>query len=182
MPTAYALGMTPITGVAVPIALPDRLARIRRRWDHAAALGARSHVTTLYPFTPVASLTPEHRRELAAIAARIQPFEVRFRHVRRWPGVVWIQPEPDDGFRALTKALVARWPDFLPYEGVHDEVIPHLTIAESETAALDAIESQVAAALPFSARATALELWRQDATERWYPHWRVPLGGRTPRG
>jgi 2'-5' RNA ligase superfamily len=166
----------PITGVAVPIALPGALARLRRHWDFAASLGARSHVTVLYPFVPVASLTPDVRRDLEAIARTVEPFDVRFETVRWFDTVVWLDPIPAEPFRRLTAALVARWPDHPPYGGVHDEVIPHLTITESDDAPLEAIAAAAQAALPIVARATALELWRQDETEHWHPHWRVALG------
>jgi 2'-5' RNA ligase len=170
--------MEPITGIAVPIRLPPRLARLRRRWDYAAGVGAGSHVTALYPFMPVADLTPDVRRELAAIAALVAPFEVRFARAQRWDTVVWLAPEPAEPFRALTEAISARWPAYPPYGGVHDVVIPHLTVTESDDAPLEAIAAAAAADLPFTARARALELWRQDESERWHPHWRMPLGDR----
>lgn len=172
--------MEPITGVVVPIPVPAALDRLRRRWDLAASLGMRSHITTLFPFLPLSALSPDVRDTLAAIAARVEPFDVRFERVRRWPGVVWIDPEPSQPFRTLTDALVAAWPAYPPYGGVHDEVIPHLTIVESDEAPLDEIETVALTALPFTARASTLELWREDEAEGWHPHWRLPLGGAGP--
>ncbi len=133
-------------------------------------------MTALYPFMPVADLTPDVRRDLATIAASVAPFDVRFARARRWDTVVWLEPEPDQAFRALTAAIAAHWPAYPPYGGVHDEVIPHLTITESDEAPLEKIEAAAMAGLPFTARASALELWRQDESERWHPHWRMPLG------
>ena len=51
------------------------------------------------------------------------------------------------------------------------------TTIESDTAPLEEVETAVRLNLPFEARATRLELWRQDAAGRWHPHWRFPLGG-----
>jgi hypothetical protein len=169
-------GSTPPTGIAVPFSVPPGIAALRRRWDRAAALGARPHVTVLYPFLPAVELRTADRAVLARIAADVPSFEVRFRTVRQFDGVVWIEPEPSDPFRTLTDAVVARWPDWPPYRGQFDVVIPHLTVAESATAPLEAVAEAAMAHVPFTRTATALELWRQDDHGRWHPHWRLRLG------
>lgn len=166
------------SGIAVPIALPPAVARIRRRWDLAASLGARPHVTVLFPFLPRAELTPAVRADLVAVARTVQPFTVRFASSRRFDGVVWLEPEPAEPFQHLTSVAVARWPDWPPYAGLFETVIPHLTVAESGTAPLDELEAAVQAALPFTSRASHLETWFQDPAGRWRPRWRIPLGVR----
>lgn len=123
-------------------------------------------------------LTRQVRADLAAIARTVEPFEVRFTAVRRFDDVIWIEPEPATGFLALTAAVVARWPDWPPYGGIFDDVIPHLTVAESAAAVGRNVEAAIAAALPFTRRARTLEVWRQDQARRWRPHWRLPLGVR----
>jgi 2'-5' RNA ligase len=167
------------SGLAVPIAIPTALARLRDRYDRAAAQGAQPHVTVLFPFLPCPTLDDTVRERLRAIAAAVGPFEVTFRRVRRFDdGVVWIEPEPAEPFRRLTAAVVEAWPDFPPYEGRFDEVIAHLTVVEADAgdAPLEAIEAEAAAVLPFTSRADHLELWCQDPTGRWTPRWRLPLG------
>ncbi len=168
----------PPSGIAVPIALPPGLAAIREGWDLAASLGAQPHVTALYPFAPAADLTADVRDGLAAIAATVEPFVVRFERARRFPGVVWVEPDPDGPFVALTHAIASRWPAWPPYGGLFDTVIPHLTIAESEAAPVDEVVAAVEAGLPFEAMAERLELWLQDEVGRWRPHWAFPLGVR----
>lgn len=168
----------PPSGIAIPISVPAPMARIRRRWDLAASLGARPHVTILYPFLPGSLLTARVRADLAAIARSVEPFEVYFGAVRRFDDVIWIEPEPAVPFRLLTAAVVARWPECPPYGGIFADVIPHLTVAESATAVRQDMEATIAAALPFARRATTLEVWRQDEARRWHPHWRLPLGVR----
>ena len=171
----------PPSGLAVPARLPAGLARLRRRHDRAASAGAQPHVTVLYPFIPCASLTPDVRDELAVVAAGVDPFTVWFTAVRRFEGVVWIEPEPADPFLALTAAVVARWPDYPPYGGIFDSVVAHLTIAEFDVAPLAEIEAEAARYLPFSAAAERLELWCQDDLGVWRPRWRWPLGHGGPR-
>ncbi|MFI5226249.1 MAG: 2'-5' RNA ligase family protein [Candidatus Limnocylindrales bacterium] len=167
------------TGIAVPIRIPARLARLRRRWDTAALAGARAHVTVLFPLAPVGRLGPADRAALATIAQRVDPFEVRFERVRRFDGeLVWIEPDAAEPFLRLTADVVDRWPAFPPYGGRFETVIPHLTVVESETAPLESIEAEARAVAPFSARATRMELWRQDDAGRWHQHWVLPFGVR----
>lgn len=168
----------PSSGIAIPISVPAPIARIRRDWDLAASLGARPHVTILYPFMPESMLTAQVRADLAAIAQTVEPFEVRFTAVRRFDDVLWVEPKPAAPFRLLTAAVVARWPDWPPYGGIFDDVIPHLTVAESAAAVRQDVGATVASALPFTRRASTLEVWRQDEAQRWRPHWRLPLGVR----
>lgn len=166
------------SGIAIPIVLPSVVARVRRQWDLAASRGARPHVTVLFPFLPEADLTPAVRADLAVIATSVEPFSVRFTGVRRFDGVLWLEPEPAEPFRRLTAAAAARWPDWPPYGGLFDTVIPHLTVVESDTAPLHDLEPIIAAALPFTGRATHLETWFQDPAGRWRPRWRIALGNR----
>jgi hypothetical protein len=168
----------PPSGIAVPIALPPGLAKIRERWDLAASLGAQPHVTALYPFAPATGLTDMVHDDLARIAGAVEPFAVRFERARRFPGVVWVEPVPDGPFVALTAAIATRWPDWPPYGGLFDTVIPHLTIAESVDAPLDEVAAAAEAELPVEGRADRLELWLQDAAGRWRPHWAFPFGVR----
>jgi 2'-5' RNA ligase len=172
----------PPSGLAIPIRLPTALARVRDRWDRAARAGARPHVTVLFPFLPLAGLTPAVRAALADIAGMEEAFDLRFVRIRRFDdGLVWAEPEPVDPIVRLTQAVAGTWPAYPPYGGLFETVIPHLTIVESMEAPLEEIESGARGAVPFEARATRLELWRQDDGGRWRPHWRLPLGRPGPR-
>jgi len=168
----------PISGVIVRITLPLALERVRRRHDIAAASGAPAHVTLLFPFLPVTQLTLDVRRELAEIAGSIRPFEVRLTEVGRFPGVVYLAPEPAAPFAELTASIVARFPDYLPYGGAYPAVIPHLTLTESDEAPLDAIADAAARSLPFTRHVSAIELLTEDRAGPWHRHWQIPLGVR----
>jgi 2'-5' RNA ligase len=174
MPTAG-----PVSAVVVRVALPEALANIRRRHDPASANGIPAHVTLLFPFIPVARLAPAVRRELATVAGSVAPFDLRFGEVGRFPGVVYLAPEPADTFVSLTASIVSRFPDFPPYAGTHAEVVPHLTLTDASEAPLDAVAGAARHWLPFTRRVSALELLVEDGTGRWCRHWRLPLGGPT---
>jgi 2'-5' RNA ligase len=171
-------GPEPISALAVPFTLPPELARVRPRWDYAAQTGIGPHVTIQFPFLPCADLGPRERAELAALARAVPAFDVRFEQVRRFPDLVWVQPEPAEPFARLTAAVVARWPSHPPYEGAFDLVIPHLTVVESDVADLEAIEALARRSTPFARRAQRMELWCQDGAGRWRTRWRMPFGVR----
>ena len=164
------------SAVIVRVPIPAAIERIRRRWDRAARLGVPSHVTILFPFLAPDDLDGRVRRELAAIAARHEPFRVRFERVGRWPGVTVLAPEPAAPFADLTADVAARFPDYPPYEGAFDEVIPHLTIAENAEAPLDEIAGAAADSLPFEHPVNGLAVLVETAEGRWHGHWRIPLG------
>ena len=168
----------PASAIVVRVPVPRALERSRRRWDWAAGVGVPAHVTVLFPFLPVGRLGAEVRGGLAAIAAAHEPFDVRFSRVGRFPGVVYLAPEPSGPFTRLTEAVVAGYPDFPPYGGAFDEVIPHLTIAESEVAPLDEVATAAGAILPLERRVWAIEVIVEGGDGRWRSHWRIRLGIR----
>ena len=168
----------PASAVVVRVPVSGALERARRQWDWAAGVGVPAHVTILFPFLPVARLTPEVRRSLAAIAATHEPFEVRFARVGRFPSVVYLAPEPSAPFASLTDAVVARFPEYPPYEGAYDVVIPHLTLVESVEAPLDGIAEAAEPHLPFTRRVSTIEVLVEGPDAHWHSRWRIPLGVR----
>ncbi|HUG47618.1 MAG TPA: 2'-5' RNA ligase family protein [Candidatus Limnocylindria bacterium] len=168
--------------IIVPVELPVAVRRLRDRMDHAAALGVPAHVTLLFPFVPPDQLDDEGRRKLAGIVAREQAFPFSLARVGRWPDVVYLAPEPDEPFRRLTAALAEAFADYPPYEGVHDEVVPHVTIVESPRPDyLAAAEHALPAMLPI--RDVAREAWviGHPPGQPWRTHLRLPLGAPAGR-
>ncbi len=168
----------PASAIVLRVPVPPGLERLRRRWDTAARAGIPAHVTILYPFVPASDLAAADRSTLALVARRVEPFEVSFRRVGRFPTVVYLSPEPSAPISTLTDAVVASYPDRLPYGGAFEEVVPHLTVTEAETAPFDEIALDAARWLPFTFRATALEVLVESTGGRWRRHWRLPLGIR----
>ncbi|MES1246494.1 MAG: 2'-5' RNA ligase family protein [Actinomycetota bacterium] len=120
------------------------------------------HVTVLYP-------CPGEPLELAKVLEPFDQFDVTFARLDRFPGVLWLAPEPAEPFVTLTEAVVSRFPDWQPYGGVYKSVIPHLTLAQSS---LDDVAVQVEPLLPLASRVESVVLyrsvdgvhWREDAT------------------
>jgi 2'-5' RNA ligase len=177
--TLSSMAMTqPASAIVVRVKVSRALERARRQWDWAAGVGVPSHVTIVFPFMPVARLTPDVRRLLVAIAAAHEPFDVRFARVGRFPGVVYLTPEPSAPFSRLTEAVVARFPEYPPYDGAFDVVIPHLTLVESAAAPLDGIAEAAEHHLPFTRPVSSLEVLVEGTDARWHSHWRIRLGVR----
>jgi 2'-5' RNA ligase len=157
------------------------------RRDHAVeavALGIPFHVTLLYPFAPRGELTDELLSETGAFFAGRRPFEFELTHIATWPRVVYAVPEPDDELRDLMHALFARFPQWPPYGGIHDEVVPHATLGEEVDAAAvcDEIEHRVAPLLPRRCQARDVALLEEFEPERWRERERFPLGGQAKAG
>ena len=115
------------------------------------------------------------RADLGQIAAAAEPFDLRLGRIGRFPGVVWLAPEPAAPFAALTDAVAARWPDRRPYEGAHDRVIHHLTVADGAPDGARRFERTVAAGLPLRDRVTDLTLAVRESGS-WFARARFSLG------
>jgi 2'-5' RNA ligase len=120
---------------ALIVAVPEAEAfvgAIRRVHDWSAGVGVPAHITILFPF---AAPDQVDESELAAVFGTHSSFDFELSSVERFEaGVTWLRPTPSEPFLALTDAVARRWPEYLPYEGVHETVIPHLTVAEIDVA------------------------------------------------
>jgi 2'-5' RNA ligase len=152
--------------VPVPEAEPH-VGDLRLRHDPMAALGVPAHVTVLFPFA-----APEDvdEPEVAELAAAHAPFRFELAEVRRFgDDVTYLAPEPAAPFSALTEAAAARWPAYPPYEGVHEVVVPHLTVA------LGVVDLDLE--LPISCAARELDLLEESSDGRWSIRACYALGG-----
>lgn len=165
------------SAVVVPVPqVEPQVSPFRDRFDSSAAQGMPAHVTALYPFLPEPSLTAEVLDELRGLCSRLDAFEVEFVRTQRFPGVLYLEPEPADAFRELTRAIAKRWPEAPPYGGVHEDVVPHLTVAVADDSTLDAVEMELVVRLPRAAVLTAARLYVFDGT-RWQPGQELPFHG-----
>jgi 2'-5' RNA ligase len=135
----------------------------RDRYDPAAGWGVPAHVTVLYPFLPLEQLDRAARAALRAIAGGVPAFDVDLvRTATFGDEVLWLDPDPAEPFRALTRAVGDHFPSALPYGGAHggfDDVVPHLTVADHPpTPDLAEARTAVARALPVRAEVRELTL------------------------
>jgi hypothetical protein len=151
------------SAVLVPVpAAEQAVSGHRGRLDPAAAWGVPAHVTVLYPFVPPSEITAAVISDLAAAVKSVSAFDCEFA-ATAWFGeqTVWLAPQPDEPFRALTRAVSAAFPGYPPYGGAHDDPIPHLTVGDRPAGGvgeLRAAEADVLRWLPIRARISRLWL------------------------
>jgi 2'-5' RNA ligase len=134
-----------------------------------------AHVTALYPFLPDERLTGAVVGRLRELCTALPVLDVRFRRTARFPGVLYLDPEPAGELRELTASIAERWPEAPPYGGRFAEVVPHLTVAQGAgDDVLDEIEAEVLRRLPVRTRLATACLYVFDG-ERWRPRARLPF-------
>jgi 2'-5' RNA ligase len=165
------------SAIIVPVQVPVPVNLLRNRMDPSAAQGVPAHVTLIYPFMPPALLKDDVRRRVEQIIAAEDAFPFVLSSVQRWPNVVYLAPEPAEPFRRLTAALSQAFPDYPPYSGVHENVVPHLTVAQDvPDDYYAAAEHALPGMLPI--RDVAREAWLIGHTpdQPWHTLWRLPFG------
>jgi hypothetical protein len=81
--------------------------------------------------------------------------DVTFRRAARFPGVLYLDPDPAGPLRGLTVTVAEEWPQAPPYAGAFASVVPHLTVAQSaDERALDEAERDIRGELPITASLT----------------------------
>ena len=160
--------VTGSTGIVITVPESDELVRaVRERYDPALAFGVPPHVTVLFSWLSQPSVTDEQLAALAELAAATPAFDAALTHVGRFPGVAWLAPRPSEPFRALSRAVWARWPQTPPYEGRFADPAPHLTVADGQPdEVLDAVERELGSRLPVPFKVDALTLLCFDG-RRW---------------
>ena len=165
---------------AVIVAVPEAelaVGELRLRHTYDAPLGIPPHVTLLFPFVPAVELTEEVEERLARLLGAAPAFELAFARPARWPELVYLEPEPSEPFSRLTEAIAAEWPEHPPYEGEHETMIPHLTVAESEDGRLlDEIAAGLEPHLPIELRVREAQLYAEGDDGRWRERRHFPLG------
>lgn len=137
----------------------------RDRLDPSARAGVPAHVTVLFPFLDESLIDDDAFAAIGEVIGRHRPFEARFEHCGRFPGILYLVPEPDLPFRRLTEAIADRWPETSPFGGRFDEVVPHLTIAQGQDdAVLEEAEAALRSRLPVTARVSSVDLMVHDGT------------------
>jgi len=146
----------------------------RTRYDNAD-LGVPAHVTLLIPFFPRERVDAALIAELRELFASQPAFPFALPRVERFPGVVWLAPEPAEPFRRMTELIVGRYPGYPPYEGAHDEIVPHLTVALGDEVLQDEVEAALTRRLPVEAHAREVTLLVEDETGHWETSEQFPL-------
>jgi 2'-5' RNA ligase len=165
---------------ALVVAVPEAEALVgkwRTKHDWSAQRGVPAHITLLFPFVPAEEVDEQLIDDLRDLFCPQPAFSYRLSRVERFPEVAWLAPDPSDPFKALVALIVSRYPDYPPYEGVHVDVVPHLTVAEGGPALQDEVDAALTPSLPIAAEARAVTLLVEDTSGHWRTGQEFPLEG-----
>ena len=161
----------PQTGlvVCVPEA-EERFGALRQRFDPQAQLGVPAHITVLFPFMEPEAIGAAEHAALAAVFAEVSQFRITLAHVRRFPVTTYLALEKPEPFVALTTAVVRQFPEYPPYGGAYESIIPHLTVADGDAAAAVEVEFSLKQMMeshgPVSALCTSVSLL-ENSSGQW---------------
>lgn len=135
--------------------------RHRLALDVAARYGVPAHVTVTYPFKPVVDLDDADHDVLEWLVGAFAPFVLSASRTDWFADtVLFVALDDPRPVTALTEAVTRAFPDFPPYGGVHDEVVPHLTVGHDQPReVLAAAEREVRPWLPLAFEVAQVELW-----------------------
>lgn len=150
-----------------------------RAYTKAGVDGMRPHITLHVPFVPAERLDVAVEARLRGVLAQSQPFDYELERLERFAdGLLYLAPEPARPFIELALALQDEVPDSPRYDGAHDVIIPHGTIAASEDSELLArIATDVEPHLPLECRVDEVTLVERGPDLRWHLRAGFPLGG-----
>ena len=142
------------------------MAELRLAHDSSAPLGVPAHITILFPFAAADEVDEE---ALEAVIGAHEAFAFDLTTVEHFADVVtYLAPVPAEPFVELMRAVEARWPEYPPYGGLHDDPIPHLTVGECRL--------ELALPLPLACRADEVLLIEENAPGgQWLVRRRFPL-------
>lgn len=133
----------------------------RQRHDAACKDGIPAHITLMYPFALPDAIATKDIQTLEAVIAGVAPFTATLADTG-WFGdaVLFLRPSDPAPFIGLTRDVQAAFPDWRPYGGAFERIVPHLTIGDDgQTAQLGEAEWDVTARLPIIQKIDAVEWW-----------------------
>ena len=120
---------------------------------------------------------------LAETMSSEEPFSLVLDRLERFPkGVLYLALDApsEQRVRRLSARVVDAFPGCIPYEGEHQDPVPHLTVAFGDANALDRVEAEIWAAnrlhLPLVVQVAAVTVMEMTEGGTWVRAHEVPLG------
>ena len=131
----------------MPPTNPPKITGVVLMVPEARTITPFAHVTILAPFGKDQDPTPGELADVEEFFANEAPFDFQLTQVCTFPdGTCYLSPEPAGRVSRLTHALHQVFPEYPPYEGRFDIVVPHLTIPENATVGSLPIQAHARAA------------------------------------
>lgn len=152
-----------VTALVIPVREAETLVRQRALQVTPELLprdrGVAAHVTLLAPFMDPGRVDEGVVAELERFFGDVTAFGFELTAVCEFPGgAAYLSPEPAALFRRLTQGLHHLFPEFPPYGGQFDEVVPHLSVPLAPGENTESLRTDLTARLPIEAHATEATL------------------------
>ena len=116
---------------------------LRARFDACAALGVPAHIAVLFPFMAAERIDAEVLQGIRTALDGAPAFGFVLAGVARFAATAYLEPDPAEPFIDLTERLVRRFPDFPPFSGEFETIVPHLTAAHGDAAQADLAHAEL---------------------------------------
>ena len=174
-----AVSTLPETALITRVPEAERyISHYRQRFDPSARRNVPAHVTILYPFMAPTLVDAGVIAALQRVVESVPCFDYRMAKTQRFPVALYLEPEPDEPFSALIDGIFRAFPDYPPFEGKFDTIVPHITVAHGDEPLLCEIEVELRIALPAAgvrARCSEVVLI-ENSSGRWEPMHTFALG------
>lgn len=157
----------PITGIVIPVREAETLVRSRMMQVQPTLLprdrSTIAHITLLAPFFSLDRIDDALVHRLTRFFSDVTPFGYALTEVCAFPsGIAYLAPEPAASFRRLTAELHHEFPEFPPYGGAFDEIVPHLTVPLPPGETLEDLEESLRSTLPIHTQAVEAVLMQVE--------------------
>jgi 2'-5' RNA ligase len=166
---------------ALVVAVPGASAAVdrwrERTLDAKPSAGVPPHVTILSPFAAPDDVTEPLVEDLRALLLGFPSFDLVLDTAARFAAMLWLEPTPSEPFARMTRAVWDAYPDYPPYGGEFDTIVPHLTVAAGDPRTLDEAEADVRRSLPITGRVREIVLLEADepSSASWVARATFPL-------
>ena len=144
------LSGSPMPETAFIVRVPEAEAcvnALRERFDVSVQLGVPAHITVLVPFMSPDLVTDTVLQDAQDALSQEPSFAFSLERVARFPATTYLAPEPAEPFIEITRALVRRFPEYPPFSGQHESIVPHLTVANGNAEVAETVTVELEALL-----------------------------------
>jgi 2'-5' RNA ligase len=156
------------SAIIIPIPEAEPLVGpLRLQYDRSARCGVPAHITVLYPFCSIQAAVSQ-MEVLRELSQSIDKFTFSLIEVRQFLATAYLHPDKSETFVRITKTFAQRWPDCKPYGGTHNDIVPHLTVADRvDSHTLSVVEVVLRRQLPVDCVAAETWLLTSDDAGVW---------------
>jgi 2'-5' RNA ligase len=144
---------------------------LRERFDASVKLGVPAHITVLVPFMSPERITEAVLQRIHQALSEVPAFSFTLAKVRRFAVTAYLAPEPAASFIALTQSLVRSFPEYPPFGGEHESIIPHLTVAHGGASEAEAAAAELTVAMqthgPIAGSCASVSLLLENSSGLW---------------